>query len=151
MSLRTVALGFAVFGVGVVGNRADRHRDAAVRGHPAPADDGGQAGRPRRDGSPDGDVGIVLSERERRTLDEIERRLAVEDPALAQSFLTGQPLAGRSARWPYTAAVVLTMALLAITLLLALLVAALSSASLVAAAIILRRVRCGPRRRRDPP
>lgn len=45
----------------------------------------------------------MLSDRERQTLDEVQRRLAAEDPHFAASFTEAGPGASSfSVQWPYT-------------------------------------------------
>lgn len=80
----------------------------------------------------------MLSERERRALEEIERGVAAEDPRLAQS-LSQRDSADPRERWPYTAAIGVAWALVATCLLLGLPAAMLGAAALAMLAIVVRR------------
>lgn len=82
----------------------------------------------------------MLSERERRALEEIEREVAAEDPRLAAALGSSHAASAASHdRWPYTAAVVTAWALVAICLLLGLPAAMLGAAALAMLAIAVRR------------
>lgn len=81
----------------------------------------------------------MLSERERRALEEIEREVAAEDPRLAASLRTSRREAAYSQdRWPYTAAVVAAWALVVSCLLLGLPAAMFGAAALAMLAVAVR-------------
>lgn len=82
----------------------------------------------------------MLSERERRALEEIEREVAAEDPQLAASLRSSHAASAASHdRWPYTAAVVTAWALAASCLLLGLSGAMLGAVTLAVLAVAVRR------------
>jgi Flp pilus assembly protein TadB len=74
----------------------------------------------------------VLSERESRTLAEIEDHVSTEDPAFARQLADGAPGTADVRRWPYTLALVLALVLMAVSLILALPVATALTAVLAA-------------------
>lgn len=80
----------------------------------------------------------MLSEREHRTLADIEGHLRAEDPALARRLGDGAPPRQGPPRWPYTVGLVLALVLLAVCLVLALPLAAAQSAVLAVLAAICR-------------
>jgi hypothetical protein len=65
----------------------------------------------------------VLSERDRRVLADIERRICAEDPDLARRLVDGVPRRERVRGWPGMFVVLAVLAVLAVGLLLVLLVA----------------------------
>ena len=85
----------------------------------------------------------MLSDRERETLYEIQRRLLVEDPSFAQSFdadLQRLPREPRDRhRWAYTTAIVVAMMLCALMLLAQSPGTALAFAAIAAALFMARR------------
>ncbi len=90
----------------------------------------------------------MLSDRERETLDQIQRRLLVEDPGFAQSFnddaqrLPREPRAPRDRlRLAYTAAIVVAVMLCALMLLAQSPGTALAFAAMAGALFIARRRR----------
>ncbi len=62
----------------------------------------------------------MLTERERRTLDDIEHQIGAEDPDLARCLIKGVPRRGQPRRWPSTVALILTLMLLAVSIVFAL-------------------------------
>ncbi len=62
----------------------------------------------------------MLSERERRTLNDIERQIGTEDPDLARCLIKGVPRREQPRRWPSTVGLVLALLSLAVSIVLAL-------------------------------
>ncbi len=81
----------------------------------------------------------MLSERERRALEEIEREVAAEDPRLAESLRASHADSAPHDRWPYTAAVVAAWTLVGACLLLGLPSAMFGAAMLAMLAVTVRR------------
>lgn len=65
----------------------------------------------------------MLSERERKTLNEIEQAIYADDPSMARCFADGFAQSARL--WPYTLAITLGAVLLVVSIVLQLLVSAL--------------------------
>ena len=85
----------------------------------------------------------MLSERERRTLDDLERRTAVEDPRFVAVMQGTRPArADRWARHGCEAVIVLGVATAALCFVLLLIGAGVVAVLLVAAACYLRRANC---------
>ncbi|MGH8793848.1 MAG: DUF3040 domain-containing protein [Stackebrandtia sp.] len=89
----------------------------------------------------------MLSERDRKTLDEMARGIQDEDPKFARRFELG--FERRPALWPYTAAVAFSIVLLAVGIGLAMQATAVFAAVLVVFAIAARLLAAGYAARHD--